>query len=152
MLTGLKLKKIISMRKIIVLMGVVFFSIHSYGQVNEKLIKAAESLRALMVDPVKQQLENLLADSLSYGHSSGHIDRKKEFIEKLTSGKSDFVSIDITDQTVQVYKHTGIIRHNLSAVTNDAGKPGIVKLQVLTVWIKKGYKWLLASRQAVKIV
>ncbi|MBC7508938.1 MAG: nuclear transport factor 2 family protein [Ferruginibacter sp.] len=140
------------MRKIIVLMGVVFFSIHTYGQVNEKLIKAAVSLRALMVDPVKQQLENLLADSLSYGHSSGHIDSKKEFIEKLTSGKSDFVSIDITNQTVQVNKNTGIVRHDLSGVTNDSGKSSTVKLHVLTVWIKKGNRWMLAARQAVKIV
>jgi D-serine deaminase-like pyridoxal phosphate-dependent protein len=152
MLTGLELKKIISMKKMIVLIGVVLFSVHSYGQTNEKLIKAAESMRALMVDPIKQQLQNLLADSLSYGHSSGKIDTKKTFVESLTSGKSDFVSIDIRDQFVQVYKNTGIIRHNLSAVTNDGGKPGIVKLHVLTVWVKKGSRWLLASRQAVKIV
>ncbi len=140
------------MKKIIAVTAIVLFAMHSYGQTNAKLIKAAERLRALMVDPVKQQLENLLADSLSYGHSSGHIDTKQQFIEKLTTGKSDFFSIDITNQTVQVYKNTGIVRHDLSGITNDAGKSGTVKLHVLTVWIKKGNRWLLAARQAVKIV
>ena len=133
-------------------MAVVLLGIHSYGQTNARLVQAAETLRALMVDPVKQQLENLLADSLSYGHSSGHIDTKQQFIEKLTSGKSDFVSIYITNQTVQVYKNTGIVRHDLTGVTNDGGKASNVKLHVLTVWIKRGNRWLLVARQAIKIV
>ena len=133
-------------------MAVVLLGIYSYGQTNARLVQAAETLRALMVDPVKQQLENLLADSLSYGHSSGHIDTKQQFIEKLTSGKSDFVSIDITNQTVQVYKNTGIVRHDLTGVTNDGGKASNVKLHVLTVWIKRGNRWLLVARQAIKIV
>ena len=133
-------------------MAVVLLGIHSYGQTNARLVQAAETLRALMVDPVKQQLENLLEDSLSYGHSSGHIDTKQQFIEKLTSGKSDFVSIYITNQTVQVYKNTGIVRHDLTGVTNDGGKASNVKLHVLTVWIKRGNRWLLVARQAIKIV
>lgn len=140
------------MKKLIVLMSVVFFSFHANAQINSNLIQAAENLRLLMIDPIKPKLDKLLTDSISYGHSSGHVDSKQEFIEKLMTGKSDFVSIDITDQTVQVYKHTGIIRYNLFAVTNDGGKPGTVKLHVLTVWIKKGNKWMLASRQGVKIV
>ena len=140
------------MKKIIVSIAVVLLGIHSYGQTNARLVQAAETLRALMVDPVKQQLENLLADSLSYGHSSGHIDTKQQFIEKLTSGKSDFVSIYITNQTVQVYKNTGIVRHDLTGVTNDGGKASNVKLHVLTVWIKRGNRWLLVARQAIKIV
>ena len=133
-------------------MAVVLLGIHSYGQTNARLVQAAETLRALMVDPVKQQLENLLEDSLSYGHSSGHIDTKQQFIEKLTSGKSDFVSIYINNQTVQVYKNTGIVRHDLTGVTNDGGKASNVKLHVLTVWIKRGNRWLLVARQAIKIV
>lgn len=134
------------------LMSVVFLNLHANAQTNRSLVQAAENLRLLMIDPVKSKLDMLLTDALNYGHSGGHIDNKQEFIEKLTSGKSHFVSIDITDQTVQVYKHTGIIRHNLYAVTNDGGKSGTVKLHVLTVWIKKGHKWMLASRQGVKIV
>ena len=140
------------MKKIIVSIAVVLLGIHSYGQTNARLVQAAETLRALMVDPVKQQLENLLADSLNYGHSSGHIDTKQQFIEKLTSGKSDFVSIYITNQTVQMYKNTGIVRHDLTGVTNDGGKASNVKLHVLTVWIKRGNRWLLVARQAIKIV
>ena len=125
--------------------------VHAQQKKINQLSIAIEELRAAMVNPTAEQLNLLLSDSLSYGHSSGHIDTKQQFIEKLTSGKSDFVSIDITEQTIQVFKNTGIVRHNLSAVTNDNGKQGNVKLHVLTIWIKDGSAWKLTARQAVKL-
>lgn len=140
------------MKKMMMVIAVLFFGYNSFAQMNTKLVEAAEKLRVTMIDPTKSALEKLLVDSLTYGHSSGKIDTKQTFVESLISGNSDFVSIDISNQTFQVFKNTGIIRHNLSAVTNDGGKPGTVKLHVLTVWVKKGSRWLLASRQALKIV
>lgn len=116
----------------------------------KKLAEASEALRAAMVDPTKEKLGSLVMDSLTYGHSGGHVDDKKEFVDKLTIGGSDFVSIDITEQTIQVIKNTGIVRHILTAVTNDNKKPGIVKLKVLLIWVKDRGAWKLAARQAVK--
>jgi hypothetical protein len=153
-LIGLELLKVFKMKKIILSISVVFFTMVGYGQLKQtkNLTHAFEQLIANMIDPVQQELENILADSLSYGHSGGLVETKNNFIEKLIGGKSDFVSIEITDQKIQLYKNTGIITHNLSAVTNDNGKPGTVKLHVLLVWVKKGKLWQLAARQAVKII
>jgi len=105
-----------------------------------------------MVDGDKTALENLATEQLSYGHSGGHIDDKKEFVSKLTGGGSDFVTIDLTEQTVSVSGKTAIVRHILKAKTNDNGKPGEVNLRVILVWQKQGGQWKLLARQAVKIV
>ena len=139
------------MKRMMIVMALLFFGFNSFAQMNTKLVKAIEQLRMSMIEPSKQQLEKLLVDSLSYGHSSGKIDSKQTFIETLVSGNSDFVIIDITNQSIQIFKKTGIVRHNLSGVTNDGGKPGVLKLHVLTIWVKQRGKWLLASRQAVKV-
>jgi ketosteroid isomerase-like protein len=112
---------------------------------------AVASLRKLMVDPNKAALEKITADELSYGHSSGKVQTKAEFIEALTSGSSDFVSIDLTDQTIKLAGNTAIVRHTLSASTNDGGKPGTVKLGILTIWQKQKGQWKLLARQAVKL-
>jgi len=112
---------------------------------------AVESLRKLMVDPNKAALEKITSDVLSYGHSSGKVQTKAEFIEALTSGASDFVSIDLTEQTIKLSGNTAIVRHNLSASTNDGGKPGTVKLHILTIWQKGNGQWKLLARQAVKL-
>jgi ketosteroid isomerase-like protein len=112
---------------------------------------AVEKLRQAMVDADKATLESSVADKLSYGHSGGHIDDKKEFVDKIASGKSDFVTIDLTEQTISISGKTAIVRHILTAKTNDGGKPADVHLRVILVWQKKAGKWLLLARQAVKI-
>jgi ketosteroid isomerase-like protein len=127
-------------------------AISSAQSKQEKAVAAAvETLKAAMISGDRTQLENSVDEKLSYGHSSGHIDDKKEFVEKIASGKSDFVSIDLTDQTISISGKTAIVRHILKAKTNDGGKPGEVHLRVMLVWQKQSGKWILLARQAVKI-
>ncbi|HEY6064270.1 MAG TPA: nuclear transport factor 2 family protein [Chitinophagaceae bacterium] len=119
---------------------------------NEKAVaNVVEQLRKAMIDGNKTELENLVSEKLSYGHSGGHIDDKKEFVEKIVTGKSDFVTIDLTEQTISISGKTAIVRHKLAATTNDGGKPGEVHLLVMMVWQKQGGKWILLARQAVKV-
>ena len=112
---------------------------------------AVTSLTKAMIDADKPVLEKLTDPGLSYGHSSGKIQNQKEFIDAIVSGASDFVTIDLLDQTIRVSGKTAIVRHILSATTNDGGKPGTVKLSVLLVWQKKHGHWKLLARQAVKV-
>ncbi len=119
---------------------------------NEKAVATTvEVLRKAMISGDKAILENLVMDQLSYGHSGGHIDDKKEFIDKIVSGRSDFVTMDLIDQTISVSGKTAIVRHKLNATTNDSGKPGEVHLLVMLVWQKSHGHWKLLARQAVKV-
>ena len=129
----------------------VTVSVQAQSKNENKVANAVEQLRKAMIDGSKTELENLVSDQLSYGHSGGHIDDKKEFVEKLTTGKSDFVTMDLTEQSISISGKTAIVRHKLNATTNDGGKPGEVHLLVMLVWQKKGGKWILLARQAVKI-
>lgn len=119
---------------------------------DEKAVSAAvEALRKAMVDPDKAALEKLTMPQLSYGHSSGVVQNQTEFVEALTSGKSDFVSIALTEQHITIVDRTAIVRHILSADTNDGGKAGHTNLSILLVWQKDKGEWRLLARQAVKV-
>jgi ketosteroid isomerase-like protein len=118
---------------------------------EKQVADAVEQLRKAMVDGDSVALTRLSSPSLSYGHSSGVIQDQKEFVSKIASGASDFVTIDLTDQKITFSGDVAIVRHTLSASTNDGGKPGTVKLHVLTVWQKDHGKWKLLVRQAVKL-
>jgi ketosteroid isomerase-like protein len=113
--------------------------------------KAVEQLRKAMLDADSVMLDKLSSPKLSYGHSGGHIDDKAEFVQKIASGKSDFVTLEFPEQTFSFSKDVAIVRHKFDAKTNDNGKPGEVHLLVLLVWQKTGGKWLLLARQAVKV-
>ncbi len=112
---------------------------------------AVENLRKTMIDPTKEALEDLAMKELTYGHSGGKIEDKAAFMEAFISGKSDFKSIELKDQTITVVGKTAIVRHKLFAETLDGGQPGTVKLAIMTVWQKSKGKWRLLARQAVKL-
>ncbi|MFB9863768.1 nuclear transport factor 2 family protein [Rufibacter immobilis] len=118
----------------------------------EALVAAAvETFKNALISGERKALETIVADGLSYGHSSGKVEDKATFIESLVSGKSDFVTIDLTHQTIQVTGKTALVRHQLSGTTNDSGNPGTVKLGILLVWQKQRAQWKLLARQAYKL-
>ncbi|GAB3802022.1 nuclear transport factor 2 family protein [Spirosoma humi] len=121
------------------------------GKDQAAVAQAVQQLRQLMIDPDKAKLESLASDDLSYGHSTGKIEDKKAFVEALTSGSSDFKTIDLTEETITVVDNTAMVRHKLMAETANDGKPGQAKLAVLLVWVKQKGNWKLLARQAVKI-
>lgn len=115
-----------------------------------EVAQAAEKLRLAMVSGDSAALAAIALPELSYGHSGGHVDDYREFVTKIASGKSDFVSIDITDQSVGVKKDVAILRHHLKAETADKGVQGHVDLLVMMVWVREKGTWKLLARQAVK--
>ena len=133
--------------------AILFFSLLLMAQSKDEkaVADAVEQLRMAMINGDRTMLEKLVAEKLSYGHSGGHIDDKKEFVEKLASGASDFVTIDLSEQTISISDKVAIARHTLNAKTNDGGKPADVHLKVLLIWQKQKSGWKLLARQAIKI-
>jgi ketosteroid isomerase-like protein len=117
-----------------------------------EVAQAVELLRKAMVDANRADLDAIASEKLSYGHSSGKVEDKKDFVENIASGKSDFISIELKDHTISVSGNTAVVRHELHAKTNDGGKPGEAHIKILLVFQKHGGKWLMLARQAVKMV
>ncbi len=141
------------MKKLLPFLIVICFTLNINAQSKKEtaVANAVEKLRVAMVNGVKEKLEAIVSDKLSYGHSGGHVEGKTEFVEKIVSGKSDFVSIDLTEQSISISGKTAVVRHILTAKTNDNGKPGDVHLRILLVFHKEGGQWKLLARQAVKM-
>jgi ketosteroid isomerase-like protein len=119
---------------------------------DEKAVSAAvEKFRVAMVASDKATLESMTASDLSYGHSNGLIESKAEFVDQFVTGKTDFVTIVLADQTIKIVGDAAIVRHRLTGETNNNKVPGNVDLVVLSVWQKQKGEWKLLARQAVKI-
>lgn len=117
-------------------------------EVNE----AVDKLIGLMVTPDSLGLDKLLLNNLSYGHSSGKVQTKQEFMHSLLSGESDFLDdIVLGDPKTIIQGNTALVRHKLMAQTNDKGVKGSVNLYILLIWSKEKSGWKLLGRQAVKV-
>lgn len=141
------------MKGVILVLSLFFTTIAVDAQTKkeQEVAQAVEQMRLAMISGERQALENIAAAKLSYGHSSGKLEDKSAFVESIASGKSDFVSIDLTNQSIVVSGKTALVRHQLHAKTNDGGKPGEVHLGILLVWQLEGKQWKLLARQAYKL-
>lgn len=138
------------MKKLFVSLLVTFAitsAVQAQSKDEQEVAKAVEALRTAMIDANKAGLDAITASDLSYGHSSGTLEDKPAFIEALVSGKSDFITMDLSKQTIKIVGNTALVRHELRGDTPT----GKVNLGILLVWQKQKGKWLLLARQAFKI-
>lgn len=138
---------------ILALFCLTIISLAAAQSADEKAVATAvESLRKAMIDADKTTLESLTADQLSYGHSSGAIEDKAAFVEAIVSGKSNFNSIELSEQTIRFAGNDAIVRHKFKAeLVNKDGALNNVNIGILQVWQKQKGKWKLIARQAVKL-
>jgi ketosteroid isomerase-like protein len=119
---------------------------------DEKAVAAAvEKLRKAMIAGDPAQLKSMAAEDLSYGHSNALIENRDEFVDQFVTGKSVFKTIKLTDQTIKIVGDAAVVRHRLTADTNNSNVPGTVDLTILMVWKKQNGEWKLLARQAAKI-
>jgi ketosteroid isomerase-like protein len=133
------------------LVSIISFSSLAQSKEYKAVANAVEKLRMAMISGERAALTNIASDSLSYGHSSGKVQNKAEFVEAIASGQSDFVTIDLSEQTISIVNNIAVVRHTLKATTNDGGKPGTANIKILLVWVKEKGQWKLLARQAVKL-
>ncbi len=118
---------------------------------KKEVAAAVQTLRKAMIDADEAALKKITADQLSYGHSSGKLEDKAAYIKALTSGQSDFETMDLSNETITIAGNTALVRHELTAKVRDNGKPNEVHLGILLVWQKQDGQWKLLARQAYKI-
>jgi hypothetical protein len=141
------------MKKLIlsIAFSILFFSLLNAQSKEQKLLSAVDFLKNALLSGDETSLNLITIDNLSYGHSGGKIEDKKSFVNSLVSKQSDFVTIDLKEQTTKITGKTAIVRHKLYASTFDNGKAGDVKLGVMLVFIYEKGDWKLLGRQAFKL-
>lgn len=142
------------MKKLVFLVVALFafaFTSQAQSKDEKEVAAAVATLRKGMLAGDSKLLDQVTAPELTYGHSTGTIEDKPTFIRVLASGKNDFVTMDVTDQTIKIVGNTALVRHNFFAKTNNGGNnPSSTNLGVLLVWQKQQGKWKLIARQAYK--
>jgi hypothetical protein len=124
----------------------------SFGQSDEdKLITTMKEFHQALVNRNTVSINQQTDKALSYGHSNGWVQTKNDVIRDFESGKilyhsfkEDSISISINDRMANVRFVADI---NAAYRGTDVSN---FHLKVLEVWVKKGRRWILFARQAIK--
>lgn len=140
-------------KKLLLLYALVTFSniVCAQQSTKNKLAQLIQKLYDAMVDADEKKLEEMVAENVSYGHSSGLVEDKKTFIQKIISGQSNFEKVNLSNINITIHKNIAVCRHQLTAETKDNGVDGSVNLWVLQIWMKEKKHWRLLARQSTRV-
>ncbi len=129
----------------------VILRLGSYGQeADKKLAETIQVFHQALVTANTTSINQQTDKALSYGHSNGWVESKPELLKNLESGKMVYQSYSEDSVVISSNGNLANARFNAAIRATLNGESIDVQLRVLEVWVKKGNRWLLFARQAVR--
>jgi ketosteroid isomerase-like protein len=130
----------------------VSFALPATPATPEEEVRAADARRiAAVVDADTAVLSSLLADDLTYTHTTGQVETKEQFLAGITSGKLDYQSIQPSEVQVRVYGNTAVMTGRAEMKVNAQGKDLAFAIRFTSVWVKGEGGWRMAAWQSTRL-
>ncbi len=97
------------------------------------------------------KLDRILSDDLIYAHSTGNVESKQEYVQRLRSGAQKYDAIEYENITVHLYGETAVAHSHLTMRGTSNGKPFNDRLMMMNVWVNRGGHWQLVAHQTTKL-
>ena len=101
-----------------------------------------------MVEADAAALEELLADSMIYTHSSATTDGKASYIAGVRSKKWQYRKIERPVEEIQVYGDTAVVAGQVRIDILVEGQPKIMNSRYTDVWVKGAKGWQMVAWQS----
>src|SRR5687767_5021571 len=123
------------------------------GKVEQQVLQAEKDRFAAMVKGDRAALEKLLADDLTYTHSTALLESKEQFLKSVTSGNIDYVSIvpSEADWKIRVNGNTAVVNGLAAVNVIDTGKDRKIRIRFTTVQANRGGAWQLLAWQSTVV-
>lgn len=115
-----------------------------------KLIQTSKEFHQALVNKNTVSINQQTDKALSYGHSNGWIETKADVIKDLETGFISYQFFKEDSITVSMNGNMANLRFKAEIMATMKGSTNTYNLKVLEVWVKKGKRWVLFGRQAVK--
>jgi hypothetical protein len=129
----------------------LFSSVFAGAQTREqKITTAMKAFHQALVQKDTKAIDQQTDKALSYGHSNGWIETKRDLINDLETGLISYHSFKEDSVKVAQSGDAAHIRFIADINSTLRGNNTNNHIKVMEVWIKKGDKWVLFARQAVR--
>jgi ketosteroid isomerase-like protein len=122
------------------------------AQGAEQEVRAADARRmAAMVKGDTAALTELLAEDLTYTHSTGQVETRAQFVESIGSGKLRYLAIEPSEVAVRLYGEMAIVTGRADMKVSAQGREQAFPIRFTEVWVKRGGHWRMAAWQSTRI-
>jgi hypothetical protein len=134
----------------------LLFVVNAFAQQKEntdsvKLVKTIQEFHLALVKKNTISINQQTDKALSYGHSNGWVETKNELLKDLETNVISYGSIIEDSINITMNGNLANVRFVGDFNATMKSTTATYRLKVLEVWIKKGNRWVLFARQAVKI-
>ncbi len=120
-------------------------------EVEAEVLKREEARFTAMLKADLAVLEDVLADDLTYVHSSGNLDGKRDFIESVRSGRVKYHSFDRDGVAVRMYGDTAVVTGRGHVLVESAAAQLDLRLFFTDVYVRRGGKWRMVAWQSTRL-
>jgi len=96
-------------------------------------------------------LEAVLADDLTYVHSTARLETKAEHVGNLKAGKPHYRGIAPRERKVRVHGGVGVVNGVSEMHVENAGKEQRFTVRYLAVYAKAGSAWRMIAWQSTRV-
>ena len=125
----------------------------SFAQIDSVGLKnAMQKLDKALLQKDETVLKSVLNDDLSFGHSNGWIQSKKDILNDFASGKLNYNKFENNNSAiVTISKKYATAKTNTNAEGVVNGTAFKLTLHIMQFWVKTKKGWQLIARQSAKI-
>jgi ketosteroid isomerase-like protein len=116
---------------------------------EKEILAALDAYKQAIVQRDAAALSKVLADDLTYTHSSNKHEDKAAVLESL-KGPTHTESIDFRDLKVRQYGDTAIVTGDGDFRNNSGGTVSVVHLHAIHVFVKNSNGWQMVARQTTR--
>jgi Domain of unknown function (DUF4440) len=139
------------MNRLVIIIGSIFVSLSVSAQVEVvKLSATIKEFHQALVNKNTVSINQQTDKALTYGHSNGWVETKTEMLNNLETGYMSYLVFKDDSLKVEINGNVAHARFIADISARLNGKDGNFHLKVLEVWVKKGKRWVLFARQAVR--
>jgi len=119
--------------------------------VEAKILQLENRRIQAMVKADTEELNQVLADDLTYTHSSGQVDSKSQLVESLKSGARKYQAIEPEDVKVRVYRDAAIVTGRARLKTVSKGQESNFQVRFTDIYANKGGRWQMVAWQSTRL-
>jgi hypothetical protein len=135
----------------LLLLGAAAASAGPPPRAERDLLSADAARIEAMVATDTATLERVLADDLSYGHTSGRMQGKSELLDALHSGALRYQAFTTDETAARAYGCAGIVTGKALVEIDSGGRVDSFTLRYTATYARRHGRWVLVAYQSVRL-